>query len=487
MLQPTSMKCLSRLLLVLVLLGSTTSSVFAEPDVIWSRLLPNGLSEQTGTLSTDSTFVMADGVIALGTAPCPALWRCPDSWHRPQTFWALDANTGKVKWTIPLANGSTIEPIAAQKLILGQYARPNGQGDTTYRLLALDPQTGRIVWSIPGSGWALVGDLILRSDENSDNWGVITNASLSAYDVSNGMFRWRINTLPASYSLSSNRDFGYGAGIIFTLGETQLLYSQSTLLYALNASTGAVIWSRNGFSSGACPTYSDGRVFAVQLLQGPSSLSFTRNLVALNATIGQTLWNKTIGYSYYDTNWKGENPNVAGVCPMIGKDRVFDFSIKTHDQLVPDLVAFDSSDGRELWRHPVPCEADPIDLTTCRPILWNHRAVSQSMVFMASGYLHAIDQNSGSEVWSYGLTVDNWNPLGYQNGVLYAFDTPNNVTSPSIAAFAFPELPVPEVPINHVTEILVAALLCTLLIVVRTGSAGLALRKRIMPNRRRSG
>ena len=475
-LQPTSLKCVWTLLLALMLLGSAASNVFAEPNVLWSHVLPNGLSEQTGTLNADSTFVMADGVIALGTAPCPAYWRCPDSWHRPETFWALDANTGRVRWTIPLANGSTIEPIAAQKLIFGQYARPNDQGSITYRLLALDPQTGRIVWSIPGSGWALVGNLILKSDENPDNW-VITNATLSAYDLSNGMLRWKINTLPASYSLSSKWDFGYGAGILFTLGQTQLLYSQNTLLYALNASTGAVMWSRNGFSSGACPTYSEGKVFAAQLLQGSSSLSFTVNLVALNSTIGRTIWNRTIGYSYYDTNWKGENPYGTSPCPMIGKDLVLDYSIKGHDQLMPDLVAISSSDGRELWRRPVPCEADPLDLATCRPILWNHQAVSQSMIFMASGYLHAIDQNSGTEVWSYGLNVDNWNPLGYQNGVLYAYDTPNNVTSPSIAAFAFPELPVPEMPNTQATEILVATLLCTLIIIRMTDSSRLTLKE----------
>lgn len=99
------------------------------------------------------------------------------------------------------------------------------------------------------------------------------------------------------------------------------------------------------------------------------------------------------------------------------------------------------------------------------------------MIFLSSGYLRALDQNSGREVWNYGLTVDNWNPLAYQNGVLYALNTPNGVAPPTINALAFHELPVPEMPMNLLASILATTLTGTILM-RKTGSNGRSFRKR---------
>jgi len=83
-----------------------------------------GLSEETGTLIPDRTYIIAKGVIALGSAPCPrhpGSYPCSESSVYPseQAFWALDANTGKEKWTIPLTNGSVIQPIAVGLDLVG--------------------------------------------------------------------------------------------------------------------------------------------------------------------------------------------------------------------------------------------------------------------------------------------------------------------------------------------------------------------------------
>lgn len=116
---------------VTLLLLSMIGNAYGTPNAIWSQPLPAGLSEQTGTLIPDRAFVVANGVIALGTAPCPRYpWSCPKTSDYPsqQTFWALDAGTGKVKWTIPLPNGSVIQPVAAGKFLIAEYSDPNLRG-----------------------------------------------------------------------------------------------------------------------------------------------------------------------------------------------------------------------------------------------------------------------------------------------------------------------------------------------------------------------
>jgi hypothetical protein len=65
------------------------------------------------------------------------------------------------------------------------------------------------------------------------------------------------------------------------------------------------------------------------------------------------------------------------------------------------------------------------------------------MIFAAAGLLYGINTASGNEAWSYGFTADNWNPLAYENGVLYALNTPNGL-SPSLVALSIEPATVPE-------------------------------------------
>jgi len=127
----------------------------------------------TGTLSPDQAFVMSNGVIAIGSAPCPrSPWLCAKTEIYPniQAFWALDANTGKVKWTIPLPNGSVIRPVAAnRRLVFAEYGYPDHLGSASFKTLALDFQTGHVVWFIPRPNWN--GDPLLAgfgSEQTSD-------------------------------------------------------------------------------------------------------------------------------------------------------------------------------------------------------------------------------------------------------------------------------------------------------------------------------
>jgi hypothetical protein len=85
------------------------------------------------------------------------------------------------------------------------------------------------------------------------------------------------------------------------------------------------------------------------------------------------------------------------------------------------------------------------------------------MVFAAAGFLYSIDADSGNVAWSYGFTADNWNPLGFENGVLYALNTPNGL-SPNLVALSLGQVPLPEMSgnITIVTALMVTLTLFTI-------------------------
>jgi outer membrane protein assembly factor BamB len=457
--EPSSSRSLS-LVVVFLLLLSTVGVVNAKSNILWSWPLPSGFSVDTGTLLPDAPFVMANGVIAIGSAPCPQTPRlCSNYIDYPSTqaFWALDAGNGKVKWTIPLPNGSVIQPVAAQNNLF--FAEYNG------RTIALDSQTGRITWSIPMSNW--LGDPLIAGNQivvpgatQPGNW-TNDDPTLTAYDSSTGNLKWSVHTAPIdnSWQIDVSSQAGYGGGTIFAAGEHVGTY-QVNVLSAYDASSGLKKWTRQGFSYGSCPRYMNGIVFAKQSLVSLATPIAPVNLVALNATAGQTLWNKTIDYSW---------PGAGLPCPMLGKDRLFVLSNRKAYQVAPDLVALNPSDGRELWRHSFPCEQDPLNSSACRPVLWNHQAVGDSVLFASAGNLYGIETTSGNVTWSYGFTVDNWNPLAYIDGVLYALNTPNG-RSPSIVAFGVTQTVVSEMPFNVAITILTVSVLGIEVITKRTNS-----------------
>jgi len=452
---------------------SMIGNVYATPSMIWSQPLPAGLSEETGTMIPDRTYVVANDVIALGSAPCPqhpGSYPCSESSIYPseQAFWALDANTGKAKWTIPLTNGSVIQPMGVGKFLIAEYSDPNLRAANTgwliSKTLAVDIQTGRIVWTIirpNSSGNPLFdGNLVVVPDEtNPGNW-TSPDPTLTAYDPVTGSLVWKIHTTPIDNSWGSDYPYssvGYGGGKLFVVGGLAGTFQTGIFLTAYDAGSGAKKWSRAWSSSlgGDCPRYMNGILFVKETPANTTFPVIPVNLVALNATNGQTLWNKTIGYSWTGSGTPGSS--VLYPCQMVGRDRLFVFSDKAY-QMVPDLVALDPATGRELWRHSFPCEYDALDNLACEPVLWNHNAVSDSMLFMSAGLLYGIDAASGTTAWTYGVTADNWNPVAYAGGILFAMNTPNGFY-PNLVAFSVAQMVVPEMPLGVAVWILAAVLL----------------------------
>jgi outer membrane protein assembly factor BamB len=136
-------------------------------------------------------------------------------------------------------------------------------------------------------------------------------------------------------------------------------------VYALNGSTGAVIWNyNNGYRFESSPTYANGVIF---IGNNPDC-----KVYALNATTGTKIWE-------YET---GDNIVSS---PVVAYEKVF---IGSNDRKVYALY---TENGSKAWSY------------TTGSIVMSSPAVADGIVFIGSGdkKVYALNADTGGLVWSY--------------------------------------------------------------------------------------
>ena len=154
-------------------------------------------------------------------------------------------------------------------------------------------------------------------------------------------------------------------------------------LYALNAKTGAKLWS---FPTGGIVNYSSPAVVNGMVYVG----SWDNNLYALNAKTGAKLWSFPTG-SYIDSS------------PAVANDVVY---IGSADR---NLYALNANTGATLWSF----NTQPGQVDTSPTVV-------NGVVYFTSGYcLYAVNANTGALLWTYtGSGLANSSPT-VANGVVY--------------------------------------------------------------------
>jgi uncharacterized repeat protein (TIGR01451 family) len=158
-------------------------------------------------------------------------------------------------------------------------------------------------------------------------------------------------------------------------------------LYALNASTGAKLWSyaTGGAIYFSSPTVANGVVYVG---------SDDQNVYALNASTGAKLWSYTTG------GYVQSSPAVANGVVYIG----------SYDH---NVYALNASTGAKLWSCDI---GSPMDTSP---------AVANGVVYVGSSYnLYALNASTGAKLWSYTTGGFVWSSPAVVNGVVYlnAFD-----------------------------------------------------------------
>ena len=260
-----------------------------------------------------------------------------------------------------------------------------------------------------------------------------------AYDAHSGAVKWS-KLIPYS---------GYGASVVV---ENGLLYvgggdqtSNRGVLYALNVTTGAIVWKTTTSGSGAFAIQSD-LTFADGIIYGTWEDGYLR---AFNVQTGQQLWNAqtTSGYSsavianglvyvgsdrsYGETNflyafhekigsvaWKTPIPKNAriGSSPAVSNGIVYVADLDTSQ-----LHAFNATSGHLLWSFTVKQHNNAF--------INNSPAIVNGTIYMTStdDHLYALDAKTGTKRWSFATSGEIYSSPAVANGVVYMSSRDNHI------------------------------------------------------------
>ncbi len=275
-----------------------------DGSVIWSFTAPAGNGFQ------GAAAAVGDRVFAVTFGPTPFVY-------------ALDEASGAVVWQTPLPGGSS-----ASVAVVGGHVLVNGD---QHRLYALAAGTGAVLWSAatsPGAGSQLsapaveFGRVFVGSDDG-----------LFAFDLLNGAQIWKF-PLASPPSWSSPVLYVPPTGVPLVYISTVGGAGVSPTLHAVNATTGAQVWSYAG--AGLLGTHTsalgNGRLFIFEYL----------TLKALDAATGAPIWAYT--------------PMPAAATP-VGAMAVGDRLVYYADgQLIRGV---DMTNGKLVWQAPIPGNGNP--------------------------------------------------------------------------------------------------------------------------------
>ena len=297
-------------------------------------------------------------------------------------------------------------------------------GSTFARVLALRPATGRIVWSRDFTSWVSApalgqGRMYVTNwawDQNGTSW-----ESVVALDATNGHKLWSVSVPARVDTLYTPSTPAVAAGVVYV--------GASDGLHALNASTGAMLWTYETPAQwGDDPVVVDG---------GAVYFVAAHGITALNASDGTALWS--------------HDSLVIGHSSMAVAGGVVYF----WDQ---GLTALRASDGARLWSYATGnFDAPPVivdgvvyvaaDYTGVTAVnaatgarLWVRSmarvssgvAVAGGVIYVASGRdVLALKASNGTRIWSRsmdawasGASPDRGDVLGFPpivfHGMVYA-------------------------------------------------------------------
>ncbi|GGB18625.1 outer membrane protein assembly factor BamB family protein [Puia dinghuensis] len=286
-------------------------------------------------------------------------------------LYAIDAATGKAKWSY-YDNSAPIWPaptVAGGKVY---------EADFTGNLLAFDQTTG-----------SLLSSYLTSPNNHLQSNPTVVNGTL--YIGGADSFFYAVNTNP--WTPDWKIKLGKASSGSPTV-DNGVVYFANDQLYAVNSSTGAIIWGVNP-SSDSSAVYPGNPAVANGIVYFGSS---DRNVYAMDAATGHLVW------KYYTGDVVNASPTVAnGIVYVTGG---FD-----------NLYALNAATGTLKWSY-----SDGYVLAS--------PCVANGSVYIASTsqYLHALDAGTGNLKWSYHSVVGLENTPLYFNGSVI-FSSANNLLS----------------------------------------------------------
>jgi uncharacterized repeat protein (TIGR01451 family) len=209
----------------------------------------------------------------------------------------------------------------------------------------------------------------------SDNENSAEGNEFFALNASTGALIWSFSGVGPPTTFSSP---AVANGVVY-VGATDLL-DRTYVLSALKASTGGPLWSFQSFGSFGPPAVANGVVYIG---------SQDDNLYALNATTGTKLWSYTTGGGLFGS------PAVTDGMVYVGSS---DGSV----------YALNASTGAKVWSYGNGSDG------------YSSPAVANGVVYIEAGNsLYALNASTGAKLWSYFIGLSSSSSPAVVNGAVY--------------------------------------------------------------------
>ncbi len=305
------------------------------------------------------------------------------------TVSALDAGTGKVRWTYTAGAQVQNVPVVAQDTLF-----VGADNQTVYALNASD---GSVRWkaNIGGEPHVItVQDGVVYGDIDQNNGGHTTRGPIFALNAGNGSLKWQSDISGSFYGLVNN--------IIYVT-------TASNQLYALNAANGSVRWQFQMTAPFDGLKVAQGQVY----LLAAQRASGTPNVVlyVLNAGTGALDWR-------YPTSEKTLK-NLS----LVGADNGALYLISSEQNLgaLPLALALNANDGSVLWQYQT--NSDAASFTSA--------ALDAGVLYLGTdtGLLIALRAQDGTKRWQTNVADTTMNIDLMSQGVMYLTVSGEGVTA----------------------------------------------------------
>lgn len=193
----------------------------------------------------------------------------------PASLMAIDAVSGRVDWQYE-TNGGVWGAVGADPANNTVFT---GVGNPSDQVVALNATTGAVIWQFNAPRFGPDDDIGTGIDvANGLVYADGKNGFVYALHESDGTLAWSTQT--GTHSIQNVSSVAYASGTVY-------VGSLDTNLYALEANTGAVLWKlKTGAGIYSSPAVANGVVYVASL---------DKHLYAVNASSGAVLWSYNLG------------------------------------------------------------------------------------------------------------------------------------------------------------------------------------------------
>jgi outer membrane protein assembly factor BamB len=358
-----------------------------------------------GKREIDATPVIKDGTIYVGS--------------KDHSFYALDAKTGKLKWATDIGH-----PIFQEALVSGEniIVHGIGMGLSPSIVYMLRKKDGQLMWSTEGKGSATYP----FSNGKVAYFGLLDNKRspiffLNAVELNTEKLLWTREL----QGKPSERVYGSvnlvyvsafkGGGLVFKSGKSTI-EPKATYVYAVNASTGKLVWEFMGGESW---------FLSPPLLIESKNIFFTttEGLYALDKNTGKQDWfiegkfsphNITIDNLLYvhgdsmrkDNRFYAINPKTGKVIWSHRDKNIFNTKVVGNTVYISaeqGLVALNSATGKKLWKFKTGGFFKPGTSVSASPLIFENHVIFPTGTNMIwgeddiQGHLYSIDARTGKD------------------------------------------------------------------------------------------